>query len=99
MYYINYKNQELPCIVDFVVIKNVCNKLNLKIGEIEQIINSPANTEIIFFEGLNRGHKLEGKELLLKESDCEDILSENYADFLDVFNQCVLKMFVPTKKN
>src|SRR5579864_8168795 len=97
MYYIDFKGQQLPVIIDFAVIKTVCNKLNLKMSDFEQIVNSPANTEIIFFESLKRGHKLEGKELLFKESDCEDILSESYADFLKIFNECVVKMFTGKK--
>jgi len=99
MYYISFNEQQLPIQIDFACIKNVCNKLNLKISEIELIVNSPANTEVLCFEALKRGHKLDSKELLIKESECEDVLSESYADFLKIFNDSVLKMFTGTKKN
>ncbi len=99
MHYIKYKEQDLPVTVDFAVIKTICAKLNLKLSQFEQIVDSPEQTEKLFFEGLKRGHKLEGKEMLIAEKDVEDILSASYADFLQIFNKSVLEMFTPSKKN
>ncbi len=98
MHYIESKQQQLPIVIDFAVIKIICAKLNLKISDFEQIVNNPTNTEILFFEALKRGHKLEGKEILVKESECEDILSESYPEFLKIFNDDILKMFTSKKK-
>lgn len=95
MYFLKYKEQDLPVIVDFAVIKNVCSKLNLKLSDFESTINNPEQTELIAFEGLKRGHKLEGVEFNLTEPDVENILSENYGTFLQIFSECVLKMFTP----
>ena len=103
MYYINYTKDgvvnELPIMVDFATIKTITNKLNIKLSEFEKIVDDLSATEKLVFEALKRGHKLDGKELLIKESEVEDILSESYADFLQIFNKCVLQMFTPTKKN
>jgi len=101
MNYIKYNNQELPIAVDFAVIKNTSAKLKINLQEFEQAINDMEKTEVIAFEALKRGHKLDGKEFRITESDVEDILSQesNYADFLNIFSQSVLKMFTPSKKN
>jgi len=96
MNYIKYKDQELPIAIDFAVIKTICNKLNMKLSDIENLIDSPASTEKLTFEALKRGAKLEGTEFSIKENEVEDILSETYGDFLQVFNKSVVQMFKPS---
>ncbi|SKC53478.1 hypothetical protein [Ohtaekwangia koreensis] len=101
MHYIKFKEQELPIAIDFAVIKNTSAKLKITLQEFETAINDMEKTEVIAFEALKRGHKLENIPFNIKETDVEDILSEeqNYANFLHIFTQSVLKMFTPSKKN
>lgn len=101
MNYLKYNNQELPLAIDFAVIKNVSAKLDISLQEFDSAINDMAKTEVIAYEAFKRGHKLENIPFNIKETDIEDILSEgsNYADFLRIFSESVLKMFTPSKKN
>jgi hypothetical protein len=101
MQYLKFNNQELPVVIDFSVIKNTSSKLKLSLQEFESAISDMEKTEVIAFEAFRRGHKLENIPFNLKETDVEDILSyeQNYADFLHIFSQSVLKMFTPSKKN
>lgn len=101
MHYIRFNEQELPVAIDFAVIKNTSAKLKLTLQEFEAAINDMEKTEVIAYESLKRGHKLENIPFNIKETDIEDILSQesNYADFLRIFSESVLKMFTPSKKN
>ena len=100
MYFLKYRKASLPIIIDFAVIKNVCAKLNIKLSDFERTIDNPEQTEVICYEGLKRGHRLEQKELTITEQEVEDVLSDNYGMFLKIFSECVLKMFtVPTEDN
>jgi hypothetical protein len=101
MYYLKFDEKELPFTIDFAVVKNVCAKHNMKLSEIEKSIENPELTASVVFEGLKRGHKLEGKEFSFSESQIDEVLSfeNNYGDFFAIFSTCVLKMFTPTKKN
>ena len=90
--------KEHPFTIDFAVIKVICNKLNLKISEIEKVIDSPDNTLKFAFEAFKRGAKIEGSDFKLTESDVEELLNESYGDFIYAFNADVLKMFSPSKK-
>jgi hypothetical protein len=101
MHFIKYKDQELPLVIDFAVVKAVCARLNTTLTQFEQSINNPEQAQIIAFEALKRGHKLEGKEFNIKESEVEDILSQpsGLADFLIVYTEDVLKIFTPSNQS
>jgi hypothetical protein len=96
MHYIGDK----PFVIDFAVVKAVCVKLNINLTEFEQVIQNPVHSVSLFYEGLKRGAKLEGKVLDLSVEQAEELLliDGGYADFLFAFNEDVLKMFTPSKK-
>ena len=98
MHFVKYKDQDLPVQIDFSVIKAVCSRLNIQLSNFEQVVNNPEQFETVVFEALKRGHKLDGKEFKLTAPEVEEILNECFADFLQVFTECVLKIFTPNSK-
>jgi hypothetical protein len=100
MHFIKYQEQDLPIAIDFAVIKNTCAKLQIGLSQFEQIINNPDQTQVVFFEALKRGAKIEGKAVDYTPEQVEDILSADcvYGSFLAAFSEDVLKMFISDKK-
>jgi len=98
MNYLKYKEKELPIKIDFGTIKNTSAKLNLKLSQFELVLDNLDYTSVLFFESLKRGFKLEGKVFDISEAEAEEILAENYADFLMIVSQEVLKVFTPKSK-
>lgn len=101
MHYLEYKNEQLPITIDFGVVKAIAAGSNIKLSEFERTIENPDLTSKVCFEGLKRGHKLEGKAFSITETDVDDILSyeNNYGLFMVIFGEDVLKMFNTKKKN
>jgi hypothetical protein len=99
MHFIKYKEHEYPIQIDFSVIKAVCSRLGIRLLDFEQVVNDPSQCEVVAYESLKRGHKLDGKEFKLSQEDAEEMLSESFADFLQIFTLCVLKIFTPSDKS
>ncbi|HYG03017.1 MAG TPA: hypothetical protein VD927_11275 [Chryseosolibacter sp.] len=97
MNYIKYKEQELPCTIDFAVIKNVCAKGKLKLSDFESVLNDPTQIEVLFIEALKRGFKLEGKVFDISAEQAEDILAGSFADFLKIVSEDVLNVFLSSE--
>jgi hypothetical protein len=92
--------QDKPFVIDFAVIKSVCAKMQIDLSQFEKTIVNPDYTIVVVFEGLKRGAKLEGKPFDVTVDQIEELLNgENvYGDFLEAFNEDVLKMFTSSKK-
>jgi hypothetical protein len=95
--YIEYDNKEIPVIIDFAVIKQFQMKHKIKLSNFEEVVNDLQLTEELVKLAIRRGCKLESIEDEYSKN-AEDILSDSYAEFLEIFNESVTKMFV-TKKS
>ena len=95
MHFIKYKEQELLCIIDYMVVKYTCERLGIPFSEFDNIfvLKDAKQIETCFYEALKRGHKREGKEFNINESDIEEIFAEiGLGDIYYVYGQDVSKI-------
>lgn len=88
MFYLQFKGQDLPCVLDYSVIKRIAAKQNLsKLSDLSKLdFDDITMLESICYLALQRGHKIEEKEFSIQESDIEEIFSESLSAFLSILN-------------
>lgn len=83
---IEYNGKTLPIKVDYSVLSKVCTKFNYKFQEFAYAVDVPEQLTYLFLQSLIKGH-VNAKKTFELESEVEDILSQNYVDFLELFNK------------
>jgi hypothetical protein len=105
MFYVKYKDSELPLIIDYLVIRkfNLSNGIT-KLSEMGNIdYDDLEKLEQLLFLSLERGHKIEGKPFELTNEDIQEIFSARGIMFFnDIIAECFPKFGTGTegpKKN
>lgn len=80
--YITYKNEKLPLLVSYRVMKHFKNETSGK--DFKDIKTDYTLVEPLLFLGLQSGFRYEDKEFNYKREDMEYILDECFKEFSDI---------------
>lgn len=89
-------NIEHPCKIDFASIRKTTNLLKIDFHKYESVQNNADHLMIAFRESLVRGYKLEGKEFNMNEEEIENLLCDNYGDFMLIFGEALFNLYLPS---
>ena len=91
-----YNEKEIKSVIDFYVLRNFQKETGIKLSDIDQAIQNLEYTNKLCWLSIKRAYILEGYQvdkIPIKEEDVDNILTTNYAGFLEIFNDAVTKMF------
>jgi len=102
MFYVNYRNSELPLIIDYMVVRKF-NQLNgiTKLSKFSDIdYDDLDKLELLCFLALERGHKVECKNFELTLEDVQEIFTvKGILFFNNIIAECFPKFAGGTEQD
>lgn len=95
MNYFEYKDEKLEFVIDYASLKRTTKQLNIKVSDLDSVIDDFENSETLAFEAIKRAAQLNGETTSVKKGEIEDLLSSNvnYSKLLQEFKDAMPIIF------